>query len=153
MKNWLRTKWTQLTSWVKHTWIQIKNWFYGILVALGIIVAGVAAADDVSLTWTNADQWDDDTPLLVEDIEWTVLDHVMFSLDEDIFNLPDRVYVELVRVPATVLSYVDANKANGIHCYVAYHITTNGERSVNSNETCKIIDVRIPGMPTDLSSN
>ncbi len=141
----------KMKIWLKAKWTKLKAWVIALLVSLGLIV-GVALADDVTLRWANATEWDDGTMIVAGDLAETVLDHQMFALGTDV-STEIRAYTELVRVPATVTSYVDANVANGIHCYVAYHIATNGQRSVYSDESCKTIDVRTPGNPTGLTSN
>jgi len=140
-----------MRNWMKKQWTKFKGWVYALLVSLGLI-AGVALADDVSLSWTNATLWDDGTALVAGDLDETVLDYQMFALGTDVAAEP-RAYAELVRVPATQESYVHANVENGIHCYVAYHVATNGQRSMYSNESCKTIDVRLPGSPSGLTSN
>ena len=151
MRDWITNKWAQLKAWTTRQWRRFKSWIYSILVALGL-VTGVVMADDVNLSWTNATQNEDGTPLLAADIAETVLYKQSFPLDGTGMADP-RAHVELTRVPPTVTSWVDANQPNGIHCYVASHVATNGVESVKSNESCKTIDVRIPGAPTNLSAN
>ena len=108
-------------------------------------------ADDVNLSWQNATTWTDGSPILPGDLAETVLNHEMFALGVDVATQP-RAYAELVRVPVSVESYLHANVADGIHCYVAYHVATNGSLSDVSNESCKTIDTRLPGAPSGLSA-
>lgn len=143
--NWLKTK-------LRNAWLRLKNWVIAILVALGLVTGALVVADDVNVSWQNATTWSDGAPLLPADLAETVLDYEMFALGVDVATQP-RAYVELVRVPASVERYLHANVADGIHCYVAYHVSTKGIASEYSNESCKTIDTRLPGSPTGLSAN
>jgi len=127
---------------------------YTILVALGFVTPFMAIADDVSLSWTNATEWSDGTPLNPDDLVSTTIKFQFFS------NLSDppapggpRNYIELVTVPATVTSFAHDNLPNGVYCYVGFHTAINTEISIDSDESCKTIDVRIPGTLTGLSAN
>ncbi|KPK74252.1 MAG: hypothetical protein AMJ84_00245 [Acidithiobacillales bacterium SM23_46] len=152
MRDWISDRWARLKVWSRRQWQRFKAWIYSILVGLGLIT-GVALADnDVNLSWTNATQYEDGTAMPVEEIEETVLYKQSFPLDGTGMSDP-RSYTELARVPPSVTTYLDANQPNGVHCYVATHIATNGEESQQSNESCKTIDVRLPGAPQGLSAN
>lgn len=151
MRAWVKAKWLQFKAWTGAKWSKLKMAIYTLLVSLGLVV-GVALADDVTLNWANATLWTDGTPMAIDDLAETVLDHQMFPLGEDVSAVP-RNYIELVRLPPTVTSFVHANVPNGIHCYVGYHVAKNGLRSDYSNETCKTIDVRLPGTLSGLSAN
>ncbi len=142
---WLKTK-------LHNAWLRMKKWVLTILVALGLVTGVVVFADDVNLSWQNATQWTDGSPILPGDLAETVLNYEMFALGVDVASQP-RAYVELVRVPVSIESYLHVNVADGIHCYVAYHVATNGRRSDYSNESCKTIDTRLPGSPAGLSAN
>lgn len=133
----------------KRAWTRVKKWVYSLLVAIGLIVPPLVLANDVNLSWVNATQWEDGTALVIEDLQETVIYKQSFPLDGTGMADP-RAYAELTRVAPTVNTYIDANQANGIHCYVATHIATNGKESGYSNESCKTLDVRIPGNPTGM---
>lgn len=148
-------KWLKIK--LRLMWRKMKAGVIAVLVALGLIV-GVALADDVTISWVNATTFTDGTPMSIDQIDETVLDYQMFALGTDI-SAESRSYVELVRVPPTVTSFVHANVVNGIHCYVAYHVakhadpTKIGLASEYSNESCKTIDVRIPGNPSGMDAS
>ena len=151
MRDWISDKWARFKAWSGRQWARFKVWLYGILVALGF-AGGIVLADDVNLSWTNATQWEDGTALVLDEIEATIIYKQSFQLDGAGMADP-RAYTELDRVAPTITSYVDANQPNGVHCYVATHLAKNGEESQQSNESCKTIDVRIPGGPSNLSAN
>lgn len=151
MRDWISEKWARFKAWTGRQWQRFKLWTYGILVALGF-AGSVVLADDVNLSWQNATQWDNGTALTVDELEATILYKQSFPLDGAGMADP-RSYTELARVAPTVTSYVDANQANGVHCYVATHLAKNGQESAQSNESCKTIDVRIPGGPSNMQAN
>ena len=148
----LQAGWDKGWKWTTATWLRFRAWAVGVLAALGIVVGGLALADDVNLSWTNAQFYEDGTSMPISEILETVLYKESFPLDADIAALP-RNYTEMVRVPPAVLSYVDADQPNGIHCYVATHIAVNGTESAYSAEACKTIDVRIAGAPQGLTAD
>lgn len=52
--------------------------------------------------------------------------------------------------PGETVSYLDANRLDGEHCYYATAVTTSGQESAPSNEACKTVDA-FPGIPTGLT--
>lgn len=157
LRDWVKDKTAPARVWTAKKWTQFKAWFYGLLVAVGLAAGGsIALADDITLSWNNATQWNDGSVLAPEDLQETILEYQFFPLGTDITTEP-RVYAELVRVPATVESYVHSNQPNGIHCYVGYHTAQNSEgnivRSVMSDEACKTVDVRLPVTLSGLTAN
>ena len=136
---------------MKTIWARIKKWTYALLVAIGLIVPPLVLANDVNLSWANATQWEDGTALTIDELQETVIYKQSFPLDGAGMADP-RAYVQLASVPPTTNTYIDANQPNGVHCYVATHIAKNGEESGYSNESCKTIDVRIPGNPTGMNA-
>lgn len=147
MKKW----WRNTKAWAHRQWVRFRTWFGGLLMSLGLMVS-VSMADNVNLSWTNATQWDNGTALAVADLEATIIYKQSFPLEGTGMADP-RNYTELDRVAPTVTSYVDANQPNGVHCYVATHLAKNGQESPQSNESCKTVDVRIPGGPSNLKAN
>jgi hypothetical protein len=142
-----------MRAWIARKWAQFKQWFYGILVALGIVAGGItlAIADDISLSWVNGTQFEDGTTMTIDDIDETVLYRQGFPLGADL-SAEVRSYTELVRLPPTVTSYVDANLPDGIYCYVGTHVA-GGVESIFSGEACKPVDTRTPGTLTGLTAN
>jgi len=157
LQAWMGQKWSNMKAWMGRKWSKLKIAVYTLLVSLGLVV-GVVLANDVNISWTNATTFTDGTPMSIDQIAETVLDYQMFALGTDVSAEP-RTYVELVRLLPTVTNYRHANVANGIHCYVAYHVAKHvdpaqmGLASEYSNESCKTIDVRIPGSPSGMTAN
>lgn len=139
-----------MRNWFRKKWLKLKAWVVALLVALGLILP--AFADSVTLSWTNATQYENGDAMPIEEIFETVLYREAFPLGTDV-GAVGRSYAELVRVPPTETSYLDDNLANGIYCYVATHVAVNGAESAQSGETCKTIDVRVPGAPVGLGSS
>jgi len=71
--------------------------------------------------------------------------------DPDITDV--TAYTVIDSVSGTATTYVDPNRANGLHCYYVTHVATNGEESVPSNIACKTVDIRVPGAPQGLTVN
>ena len=140
----IQAGWDRGWQWTRAQWLRFRKRAIAILIALGLISSPLLFADDVNLAWTNAQFYEDGTPMPQSDIDHTTLYKQSFALGTDLSTQP-RVYAELVQVPPTVTSYIDADQPNGIHCYVGTHTTKNGEESQYSGESCKTIDVRIPG--------
>lgn len=140
-------------AWVARQWAKAKMFIYTILVALGFVTPFMAIADDVSLSWTNATEWTDGTPLDPSDLESTTIKFQFFNLTAPPTPGGPRNYIELVTVPPTVTSFAHDNVPNGVYCYVGFHTAKNTEVSIDSDESCKTIDVRIPGTLTGLSAN
>jgi len=151
MRNWFAAKWAAVKSWASRTASKVKAVAIAVLAALGLTV-GVVTADDVSLTWTNATEYTDGTALPPGDLDRTFIEFQSFPLGTDL-AAAERTYQPLADVPATETSYVHGNVPDGIYCYVAYHVTVDGRRSDNSNESCKTVDTRLPGAPQGLSAN
>lgn len=152
MRDWISDRWARAKAWTGRQWRRFKAWVYSVLVALGLVTGVVLADNDVNLSWVNATQWEDGSALTVDELEATIIYKQSFPLDGTGMADP-RAYTELDRVAPTINSYVDANQPNGVHCYVATHLAKNGEESAQSNESCKTVDVRLPGAPTGLSAN
>jgi len=142
--------WKRLKRKLQTAWNRFKAWVYGLLVSIGLIASPfiLADADDVDLSWNNATEWTDNTPLSIDDLDVTVIMHRVVPLGAN----PSGAYAEIVRVPPTVETYIHEDLPNGLHCYVAFHIAKNGISGDFTDETCKAIDVRKPGKITGLSS-
>ena len=145
--------WTRFKAKVKRAWGQFKTWFYGILISLGLVASPflLADADDVNLSWNNATEWTDGTPMSIDDLDVTVIRRRSVPLSDDPAAAP-KLYVEIGRVTPANEAYTDANLPNAIYCYVVFYIAKNGIPGEYSDETCKTIDVRKPGKATGLSA-
>lgn len=134
---------------MRNLWTKITGLFAAILLAL---FGGYqyVTADDVNLSWQNATEYEDGTPLPVGEIANTALYYSFTELGGTPPSDPadPAVFTPLDTVTPNVTSYLHANQANGIHCYYATHTATNGETSVPSNIKCKTVDVRRPLAPT-----
>lgn len=139
---------------MRKLWTRISAFFAAVLLA---VFGGYTyvTADDVNLSWTNATQYEDATPLPVSEIANTTLYYSFTALGDTPPADPvdPAVFTELDSVPASQTDYLHANQANGIHCYYATHTATNGETSVPSNLSCKTVDVRRPGAPEGFTAN
>ncbi len=144
---------TAAGRWIARQWAKAKMFVYTILVALGFVTPFMAIADDVSLAWNNATAWSDGTPLQSGDLVSTTIKFQFFNLTDPPIPGGARNYIELATVPATVTSYIHDNLTNGVYCYVGFHTAINTEISIDSDETCKTIDVRVPGTLTGLSAS
>ena len=60
-----------MRNWFRRIWAKIKGWIYALLIALGLIVPAIAALKD--FTYTRATQYEDGTPLPLEQIAETRL--------------------------------------------------------------------------------
>jgi len=139
-----------MRKWLGRQWAKIKAWVIGLMIALGLAMP-LALADTVTLSWTLPTQYEDGTPLPAAEIAEVGISKQSFPLGTAIGSEP-RVYVELVRVPGDRTGYLDEDQDNGIHCYVAWVVATNGARSVDSNESCKTVDVRVPGAISNMTA-
>jgi hypothetical protein len=148
----LQAGWDKGWKWTKAKWLRFRKWGVSVMVSLGLIVGGMALADDATLSWSNATLNEDGTVLPIEDIAETRLYKQVFPLGTDVSQEP-RSYTQVVSLPPTETSYVDADLPNGIHCYVGTHVHVNSSESQYSGEACKTIDVRIPGSPSGMTVN
>lgn len=111
-----------------------------LFVVLLFLLSSTVYADGANLSWDNAEQWTDGTPLAPGDLVETVISYQFFLLGADL-NVP-RNYIEIDRVSATMTAYFHANIFTGIHCYVVIGVANNGTNARISNESCKTIDLR-----------
>ncbi len=150
---WIARQWAKFRLWFARQWAKFQKFVYSILLALGLIVPIVVTADDVSLTWVNAVEWDDGTQLDPADLVSSTIKFQFFNLTDPPVPGGARNYIELVTVLATVTNYNHINLPNGVYCYVGFHTASNNEASIDSDETCRTVDVRVPGTLTGLTAN
>jgi len=81
---------------------------------------------NVPLQWVNATTYEDDTDLPLAEIA-----------SISIYDAPSGI--EIVSVPPDPPQHVLVNVASGMRCYYATTVATNGQESVPSNETCKVV--------------
>lgn len=148
MKKW----WDKFTAKVRAAWQKFKLWFSGLLIAIALMFAPNLTAEDNVLSWINATQLADDTPMAPDEFE-TIVRWQLFPLSVDITTVP-RNFVEIARVPGILNTYPDVNVANGTHCYTIAHVRlSNGAQTGQTPEACKVVDLVAPGDPSGLTVN
>jgi len=139
---------------MKSIWTKITGFFAALILALFGGYTYVTA-DDVNLSWTNATEYTDGSPMAESEIASTTLFYNFTELGGTPPADPadPAVFTELDSVPPAQTTYLHANQSNGIHCYYATHTTINGIPSDPSNISCKTVDVRKPGAPQGLTAD
>ena len=120
--------WTRFKTKVSTMWRRFKVWAYGILVALGLVVAITADAVIVDFTYVRAVAYDDGTAMPLAEIQSTQL-YCNGALVVSELGADEGFSPELVPGDYT--------------CY-ATHTDIFGRESIPSNEVTKQV---LPGLP------
>lgn len=110
--------------------------------------AGVAGAGSAQISWTNATQRVDGTPIPttgLDSIEDTVIEWGL-CVANDVGTVVGTRDVAFPQNTTTV-----DNLGSGVWCFRGYHITGNGARSDYSNVAQKTIATPVPMPPTNLT--
>ena len=67
----MRKRWERFKAWVADKWRRFKKWIMGVLASLGLV--SIAVVQGVDVTYTAATEYEDGTPLPVEEIAETRL--------------------------------------------------------------------------------
>lgn len=148
----MREFFSRLKARVASAWARFKAWLtasaLAILAALGLVVT--AQDQSVTLTWDNATEYSDGSPLPPSEIQSTEVFRATYPVgaSPDGSVTPTRIG----SAEGSAETYVDANPGNGLHCYRVAHVATNGLQSDLSNEACVTRDSRTPNAPENLSA-
>ncbi len=121
----------KIKRWFKRQWAKFKTWIISVAVALGLLAGAAVAA--VDFTYTRATQYEDGTPLPLDEIAETRLycGDVMVASEAG----ADGDFMDVVLTPGTY------------DCY-ATHVATNGLESQPSNIVQKTwFSLSPPGSP------
>lgn len=110
-------------------------------VAMLFLFAGPLFADDNNLSWVAP----------TENVDGSALDDLAgFRIYRSV-DSPGGDYELIVDIDdPTATTYLDADRGQGLHCYVATAYDEAGNESSFSNEACKAIDTLAPGSPMSL---
>lgn len=116
-----------IKAWFRKTWAKIKKWVYGILAALGLVVAMPTVAGPISFSWINATQR----------IDGSVFDPGTEQAEIRLYCNGDIAPTFTSPGDANVL---DAIVAPGIYTCYATTVDTNGVESMASNTVVKVVE-------------
>jgi hypothetical protein len=109
--------------------------------AMLVFMAGPLFAADVNLSWLAPTENTDGSPL--EDLAGF---RMYRSVDS-----PGSNYEVIAEIDdPLVTTYLDADRGQGLHCYVVTAYDDDGNESAFSNQGCKAIDTLAPGSPMSL---
>lgn len=144
-KAWAARQWVRVKAAVKSAWKAITAFIVALLASLGLWVT--AQDNSVTVSWQNATEYEDGSPLPTEDIEETKIWRASYPVGQSDGSVAKTL---IDSVPPTITTYVDT-LGSGDFCYDLTHVATNGTESAHSDEACKTIDNRIPGAPQNLA--
>ena len=130
MKSWFRKARTK----ARKAWTRTKAWVYGILVALGLVVAMPTVAGPISFSWTNATTRTDGT----------VFDPATEQAEIRLYCNGDASPTFTSPGDANVL---DAIVAPGTYTCYATTVDTDGVESMASNTVVKVVEKAPPNPP------
>ena len=119
--------------WLKKQWTKLKGWTLGVLITLGVVSGGVAAAT-ANFTYERATTYDDGTAMPLEDIDFT------------------RLYCDGIMVAEESGADGDFSVILGFgrrECYATHVVTiADTPESDPSNTIVRVITPGKPGKPT-----
>jgi len=124
--------WQRFKCKTKRAWNRFKAWFYGILVALGLVVALPTVAGPISFSWTNATQRTDGS---VFDAATEQAEIRLYCNGDLAFTSPGDANV------------LDAIVAPGTYKCYATTVDTDGVESMASNTVVKVVEKAPPNPP------